>query len=83
MVDGTTASTLTFNSTNPGTTDICGDPTPIADSINTNFNDASTTVSVTISHTSSTATISIVSNLAGTRGAWGVREFNLTMEACD
>ena len=38
MVDGTTVALFTFNSSNTGTADICGNPSPIPDSINTNYN---------------------------------------------
>jgi len=38
MVDGVSVKIYTFNSANGGTTDICGNPTPIPDTINTNFN---------------------------------------------
>jgi hypothetical protein len=38
MVDNATVGLFTFNSTNPGSADICGNPTAITDSINTNYN---------------------------------------------
>jgi len=79
MVDGTTSATLTFNSTNPGTSDICGNPSPIPDSINTNYNDVSTTITATVNHTAATVTVELISNLLGSNGAWGVREVNITI----
>lgn len=83
MVDGTSVATATFNSTNSGLSDTCGTPTPIPDSINTNFNDIAFTLTATVPHTNSAVTATFVSNLAGTTGAWGVREVSLKIEACD
>jgi len=39
IVDGVTVFLKTYNSLNAGTTNICGNPNPITDAINTNFND--------------------------------------------
>ena len=83
MVDGTTAYTLTFNNTNAGSSDICGNPTPVADTVNTNFNDAIIPVSFTVSHTSPLLSLKIITNLVGDGGSWGFREFNLSILACD
>lgn len=83
MVDGVTAWVGTYNSTNGGTSDFCGNPTPIPDAINTNFNDLIVPVSFTIPHTATSLTIKILSNLVGTSGSWGIRNLNITMQACD
>jgi hypothetical protein len=83
MVDGVTAQLYTFNAANGGTTDFCGNPTPVTDSINTSFNDLLVPVSITIPHTASTMTILIVSNLASSSGSWGIRDLTVTMQACD
>lgn len=83
MVDGVTAKLYTFNAANGGSTDFCGNPTPVTDTINTSFNDLIVPVSFTVSHSASTLTIKIISNLIGTSGSWGIRDFNITMEACD
>lgn len=42
---------------------VCGDPTPVIDSINTAFNDGIVTITTTISHTALSATITILSNI--------------------
>ena len=73
MVDGVTAQILYFNSTSPGTSDICGNPTPIPDSINTNYNDYIVSLDMTVPHSASTLTLTFVSNLGGVLGAWGIR----------
>lgn len=83
MVDGTTAWLATYNSTNGGTSDFCGNPTPIPDTINTNFNDLIVPISFTVPHTASSLTIKVLSNLVGTSGSWGIRNLNITMQACD
>lgn len=83
MVDGVTVQVYTFNSTNGGTTDICGNPTPVTDTINTSFNDLIVSVSITIPHTSSSLTLRIISNLASSSGSWGIRDLLITMAACD
>ena len=83
MINGNTIFSSYLDNSNGGTTDICGNPTPIFDSINTNYNDIAITVNVSIPHTSSTLSLSMISNLLGTSGAWGIRELNITMEACD
>ncbi len=38
QADGTTVALLTFNASNPGSSDICGNPSPTPDQVNTNFN---------------------------------------------
>lgn len=83
MVDGTTAQLYTFDSSNGGTSDFCGNPTPIPDSVNTNYNDLITQVTFTVPHTAPSLTLTIVSNLYSPSGSWGIRDFNLTMGACD
>lgn len=83
MVDGVTAWVGTYNSTNGGTSDFCGNPTPIPDAINTDFNDLIVPVSFTFPHTATSLTIKILSNLVGTSGSWGIRNLNVTMQACD
>jgi hypothetical protein len=83
MVDGTTAHTMTFDNTNAGSSDICGNPTPVADTVNTNFNDAIIPVSFTVLHTSSSLSLKIITNLVSDSGSWGFREFNFSILACD
>lgn len=82
-VDSTTVRTLTFNSSNPGSADICGNPSPILDSVNTNYNEQIVALDVTVAHTATTLTVEFISNLIGTTGAWGIRELSVTMGACD
>lgn len=83
MVDGVTVQVYTFNSTNGGTTDFCGNPTPVTDPINTSYNDLIVSVSFTIPHTSSTLVLKVLSNLASSSGSWGIRDVLITMAACD
>ena len=83
MADGSTAGLFSFDSSNPGTSDLCGNPNPIPDSINTNYNDNLVTLNVTIAHSASSLTLTFISNLMGSAGSWGIRELNITMEACD
>jgi hypothetical protein len=79
MVDGVTAHLQTFDYTNGGTTDFCGNPTPVSDSINTNFNDIIVPISFTVTHAAPTLTLRILSNLVGNSGSWGIRNLNITM----
>jgi hypothetical protein len=83
MVDGTTAYLQTFNAMNGGTSDFCGNPNPITNTINTNYNDLILPIDITTPHTSSTLTLKIISNLVGSSGSWGLRDLIITMEACD
>lgn len=83
MVDGVTAQLYTFTAANGGTTDFCGNPTPVPDSINTSFNDLIVPVSFTVPHTASGLTLKIISNLVSSSGSWGIRDLMITMEACD
>lgn len=83
MVDGVTAQLYTFTAANGGTSDFCGNPTPVTDSINTSFNDLIVAVSFTIPHSASTLTIKIISNLVSSSGSWGIRDMMITMAACD
>jgi hypothetical protein len=83
MVDGVTAQLYTFTAANGGTTDFCGNPTPVADSINTSFNDLIVPVSFTVSHTASSFTLKMISNLMSSSGSWGIRDLNITIAACD
>lgn len=73
MVDSTSAAIFTFNSTNGGTSDLCGNPSPIYDSINTNYNDTIISLDVTVPHSGTSLTVEIVANLIGSKGAWGIR----------
>lgn len=83
MVDGVTAYLYTYNATNGGTTDFCGNPTPVTDPINTSFNDLIVSIDFTVTHTSSNLNIKIISNLVGSSGSWGLREVTVQMNACD
>lgn len=83
MADGITAALFTFDSSNPGSSDLCGNPSPIPDSINTNFNENIVSLNVTIPHTSPNLNVTFISNLMGAAGAWGIRELSITMAACD
>lgn len=83
QADAVTVKTLTFSSLNPGTSDTCGTPSPITDSVNLNYNEAVEYLDVTVAHSSPSLQLTMVSNLATTSGSWGIRELNLTMEACD
>jgi len=83
LVDGVSVQVYTFTSQNGGTTNLCGNPNPISDSINTNFNEVISFLNVTIPHSSSTLNITIISNLVSSAGAWGIRELSITLSACD
>jgi hypothetical protein len=74
LVDGVSVQVYTFTSQNGGTVDLCGNPKPVIDSINTNFNEVVRSLNVNVPHTSSTLNITIVSNLVSNAGAWGIRE---------
>lgn len=83
MVDGVTAFIKTYDSTNAGSINLCGNTNPIPDAVNTNFNDVILPIDFSISHSSSTLTLKIISNLIGSSGSWGIRDILITMEACD
>ena len=73
MVDGVNAASQYFDSSNGGSSDFCGSPNPIPDSVNTNYNDLVINIDITVPHTTASLVLSFVSNLQGTRGAWGIR----------
>ena len=83
QADAATVALLSFNGSNPGSADICGNPAPTFDTINTNFNENIATVNVTFPHSASSLTLAFLSNLIGSAGAWGIRALNVTMAACD
>lgn len=79
MVDGQTAKLYTFNAANGGSSDICGNPSPVADPLNTNFNEVIVSLDVSVAHSSSSLTIKVISNLMGTLGSWAIRDLNITL----
>lgn len=83
MVDGTSAALYTWNSSNGGTVDICGNPSPFIDSVNTNYNELITNINVTVPHSSSSLTVNFTSNLPNNLGFWGIKNIIITLQACD
>jgi hypothetical protein len=82
MIDNVAQKLYTFDQTN-STANICGNPYPTYDSINTNFNDSMIIVDFNVTHTRSTLDISFETNLNSDRGWWGLREIKITMFLCD
>lgn len=72
MVDGITQFTYTWDSTT-GSSDICGNPNPITDALNTNFNEQIFSFDQTFAHTAQTLTIKLISTLDSLAGSWGIR----------
>ena len=72
MIDGVTVKLFTWNETT-GTTDLCGNPTPIPDSINKNYNDTFVNIDVVIPHSNPSINLTFISNLNSAAGAWGIR----------
>lgn len=73
QVDSVTVRTVTFDSSNPGTSDLCGRSSPITDPINTSYNDNIVTIDVTVPHSAAALQLTMVSTLVGTSGSWGIR----------
>lgn len=82
MLDGTTVQTYTFDATNGGTNDLCGNPTPIPDALNSNFNEVVVNMNITITHSASTLTLKMISNLNNGMGSWGIRNLNIVLLTC-
>ena len=82
MVDNVAQKIYTFDQNSTGL-NICGDPYPSIDSMNTNFNDSITTVDFTVNHTRSVLDLGFETNLNSDRGWWGLREIRVTMMLCD
>lgn len=72
MVDNVAQKIYNFQQTN-STQNICGDPYPVIDTINKNFNDSVILVDFIASHNSSALNISIETDLKSNKGWWGVR----------
>lgn len=72
MVDNVAEKVYNFQQTN-STLNICGDPDPVIDSINKNFNDSIVLVDFVMNHNSSVLDLSIETDLNSDKGWWGVR----------
>lgn len=72
MVDNQTQVLYQWNSTT-GSTDICGDPHPVINGINSNYNDSIFTLNINVTHTSSTLNITFATNLKSLFGWWAIR----------
>lgn len=72
MVDNVAQKIYNFQQTN-STLNICGDPYPVIDSINKNYNDSIVQVDFLMNHNSSVLDLSIETDLNSDKGWWGVR----------
>lgn len=72
MVDDQTQIYYQWNSTT-GSSDICGDPNPIINGINSNYNQSIVNLNINVTHTSSTLNLTFASNLKSLFGWWGIR----------
>ena len=82
MVDNVAQKIYTFDQ-NSSSSNICGDPFPSIDSINTNFNDSIIDLDITINHTRSVLDLAFETNLNSGQGWWGLRELRVSMVLCD
>ena len=62
---------------------ICGDPIPVIDSVNSNYNDTVINLNLTYTHTSPTMNIEFETDLNSDRGWWGIRNLKVSMDLCD
>jgi hypothetical protein len=62
MIDGVTVKLFTWNEST-GNTDLCGNPTPIPDIVNKNYNDSFINIDITIAHSISSINLTFISNL--------------------
>lgn len=81
MVDGQSVDIRTWG-TATGTTDICGDPSPLIDATNPNYNEHIVDVSVTVPHVDSTLVLQLVSSLDSWTGSWGLRDLQINLTTC-
>jgi hypothetical protein len=82
MVDNVAAKIYTFGQTN-SSSNLCGDPTPVLDSINNNYNDSILFVDFNTTHTSPFLDVSFESDLNSDRGWWGIRDIKISLLLCD
>lgn len=82
MVDNVAQKIYTFHH-NSSSSNICGDPYPSIDSINTNFNDSIIDLDITVNHTRSFLDLAFETNLNSGQGWWGLRELRVSMVLCD
>lgn len=82
MVDNVAEKIYNFQQTN-STQEICGDPFPVVDSINKNYNDSIILVDFTMNHNSSIMNLGIETDLNSDKGWWGLREIRVTLMECD
>jgi hypothetical protein len=72
MVDSQTQISYQWNSTT-GSNNICGDPNPVINGINSNFNDSIITLNINVTHTSPTLNLTFATSLKSLFGWWGIR----------
>lgn len=82
MVDNAAQKIYNFQQTS-SITNICGDPYPVVDSINKNYNDSIILVDFTINHNSSVLDLAVETDLNSDKGWWGIREIKVTLMECD
>ena len=82
MADNVAQKILLFDSSN-SSTNICGDPNPVFDTINRNFNDSIVDLDVNFTHSSSTLDLSFETDLNSDRGWWGIKNIQVQLFLCD
>lgn len=83
MVDNVAQQIYNFQSTT-STQNICGDPHPVIDTFNQNFNDTVIVVDFVMDHNSSGLSLAIETDLKSNgNGWWGVREVSVRLLVCD
>lgn len=72
MVDNVTQQMYQWNSTT-GNTNLCGDPSPVYNSLNTNYNEFIINLNINVTHTAATLNLTFATNLISTEGWWAIR----------
>jgi len=82
MVDNQTVIQYQWNSTT-GSTNLCGDPNPVINGINSNYNDSIITLNINVTHTSANLNLTFATSLKSLFGWWGIREIQINLNLCD
>jgi hypothetical protein len=76
MVDNRAEKIYTFDYTN-STVNLCGDPYPVINTINKNYNDSVIYLDINVTHSSSQLDISFETDLNSEQGWWGIRDLKI------
>mgnify|MGYP000894150875 FL=1 len=81
-VDGITQKVYTWSSSF-NSTDICGTPSPVLDSMNPSYSDGPVSLDINITHTAASLTLGFSTTLSSWVHSWGVRDVQIDLDYCD